>query len=112
MGLILSFVFQITHVWLLSFCSWHSTEHAEGRQADHGDCGTPEGTRSHGRYSRHGICRFVWGLLRNFPFRTPAMKENARRIELRPILDREFPHWQIVFNPVFVFEDTAFGKSC
>jgi hypothetical protein len=41
------------------------------------------------------------GLVAEFSFQKTRYEENSRRIELRPILDREFEHWQIVFNPVF-----------
>lgn len=41
------------------------------------------------------------GLVAEFSFQKTAFEENSRRIELRPIIDREFSHWQIVFNPVF-----------
>jgi hypothetical protein len=36
-----------------------------------------------------------------FSFQNARYEENTRRVELRPILDREFSRWQIVFNPVF-----------
>ncbi len=41
------------------------------------------------------------GFVAEFSFQNKAYEENSRRVELRPILDREFSHWQIVFNPVF-----------
>jgi len=41
------------------------------------------------------------GLVAEFSFQKTRYEENSRRIELRPILDREFARWQIVFNPVF-----------
>ena len=41
------------------------------------------------------------GFVAEFSFQKTAYDENSRRIELRPILDREFAHWQVVFNPVF-----------
>jgi hypothetical protein len=41
------------------------------------------------------------GFVSEFSFQNTAYEENSRRVELRPILDREFTHWQIVFNPVF-----------
>jgi len=41
------------------------------------------------------------GFVAEFSFQNTAYEENSRRVELRPILDREFSHWQIVFNPVF-----------
>lgn len=41
------------------------------------------------------------GLVAEFSFQKTAFEENSRRVELRPIIDREFAHWQIVFNPVF-----------
>jgi hypothetical protein len=34
-------------------------------------------------------------------FQKTRYEENRRRVEVRPILDREFAHWQAVFNPVF-----------
>ncbi|MGA2186474.1 MAG: hypothetical protein ABSH47_25945 [Bryobacteraceae bacterium] len=36
-----------------------------------------------------------------FSFQNVRYEENSRRVELRPILDREFSRWQVVFNPVF-----------
>jgi hypothetical protein len=41
------------------------------------------------------------GFVAEFSFQNTAYEENSRRVELRPILDRESSHWQIVFNPVF-----------
>lgn len=41
------------------------------------------------------------GFVAEFSFQNTRYEENGRRVELRPILDREFDHWQIVFNPVF-----------
>lgn len=41
------------------------------------------------------------GFVAEFSFQKTAYEENSRRVELRPIVDREFAHWQIVFNPVF-----------
>jgi hypothetical protein len=41
------------------------------------------------------------GFVAEFSFQNTAFEENSRRVELRPILDREFTHWQVVFNPVF-----------
>jgi len=43
---------------------------------------------------------FRLGLVAEFSFQNTRYEENSRRIELRPILDREFSRWQIVFNPV------------
>ena len=40
------------------------------------------------------------GFVAEFSFQNTRYEENSRRIELRPILDREFARWQIVFNPV------------
>ena len=40
------------------------------------------------------------GFVAEFSFQKTRYEENARRVELRPILDREFEHWQVVFNPV------------
>jgi hypothetical protein len=44
---------------------------------------------------------FRLGFVAEFSFQKELFEENTRRAELRPILDREFEHWQIVFNPVF-----------
>ena len=44
---------------------------------------------------------FRLGFVSEFSFQSTRYEENSRRVELRPILDREFAHWQIVFNPVF-----------
>jgi hypothetical protein len=41
------------------------------------------------------------GFVAEFSFQNTAYEENSRRVELRPILDREFSHWQLIFNPVF-----------
>ena len=41
------------------------------------------------------------GFVAEFSFQKTRYEENSRRIELRPIIDREFSHWQIVLNPVF-----------
>ena len=41
------------------------------------------------------------GFVTEFSFQKTRYEENSRRVELRPILDREFNRWQIVFNPVF-----------
>jgi hypothetical protein len=43
---------------------------------------------------------FRLGLVAEFSFQNTRYEENARRMELRPILDRESEHWQVVFNPV------------
>ena len=40
------------------------------------------------------------GFVAEFSFQKERFEENTRRVELRPILDREFEHWQVVFNPV------------
>ena len=40
------------------------------------------------------------GFVAEFSSQKTRYEENSRRIELRPIMDREFQHWQIVFNPV------------
>jgi hypothetical protein len=40
------------------------------------------------------------GFVSEFSFQKTLYEENSRRVELRPIVDREFEHWQIVFNPV------------
>jgi hypothetical protein len=44
---------------------------------------------------------FRLGFVSEFSFQNTRYEENSRRVELRPILDREFERWQIVFNPVF-----------
>lgn len=44
---------------------------------------------------------FRLGFVSEFSFQNPRFEENTRRVELRPILDRQFSHWRIVFNPVF-----------
>lgn len=41
------------------------------------------------------------GFVAEFSFQKTRYEENPRRAELRPIIDREFAHWQVVFNPVF-----------
>ncbi len=41
------------------------------------------------------------GFVSEFSFQNTRYEENSRRVELRPILDREFERWQVVFNPVF-----------
>ena len=41
------------------------------------------------------------GFVSEFSFQNTRYEENSRRVELRPILDREFTRWQAVFNPVF-----------
>jgi hypothetical protein len=41
------------------------------------------------------------GFVAEFSFQNDRYEENVRRAELRPILDREFTRWQVVFNPVF-----------
>jgi hypothetical protein len=41
------------------------------------------------------------GFVAEFSFQNSRYEENVRRMELRPIIDREFEHWQVVFNPVF-----------
>jgi hypothetical protein len=41
------------------------------------------------------------GFVAEFSFQKTRYEENSRRLELRPILDREFDRWQVVFNPVF-----------
>jgi hypothetical protein len=43
---------------------------------------------------------FRLGLVAEFSFQKALYEENTRRVELRPILDREFTRWQIVGNPV------------
>src|SRR5580658_695842 len=44
---------------------------------------------------------FRLGFVSEFSFQNTRYEENSRRVELRPILDREFSRWQIVFNPAF-----------
>jgi len=44
---------------------------------------------------------FRLGFVAEFSFQNNRYEENQRRVELRPIFDREFSHWQIIFNPVF-----------
>jgi hypothetical protein len=41
------------------------------------------------------------GFVAEFSFQKTRYEENSRRVELRPIFDREYTHWQWVFNPVF-----------
>ena len=41
------------------------------------------------------------GFVAEFSFQNTRYEENSRRVELRPILDREFERCQVVFNPVF-----------
>jgi hypothetical protein len=41
------------------------------------------------------------GLVAEFSFQDTRYEQNSRRAELRPIFDREFSRWQVVFNPVF-----------
>jgi hypothetical protein len=41
------------------------------------------------------------GFVSEFSFQNNRYEENSRRVELRPIVDREFQRWQVVFNPVF-----------
>jgi hypothetical protein len=41
-----------------------------------------------------------FGFVAEFSFQKMRYEENSRRIELRPIVDREFGHWQVVFDPV------------
>jgi hypothetical protein len=43
---------------------------------------------------------FRLGFVAEFSFQKTLYEENSRRVELRPILDREAEHWQVVFNPV------------
>ena len=44
---------------------------------------------------------FRLGFVAEFSFQNDRYEENSRRAELRPIIDREFTRWQVVFNPVF-----------
>jgi hypothetical protein len=41
------------------------------------------------------------GFVAEFSFQNTRYEENSRRAELRPIVDREFTQWEMVFNPVF-----------
>ena len=41
------------------------------------------------------------GFVAEFSFQNDRYEENTQRMELRPIIDKEFARWQIVFNPVF-----------
>jgi hypothetical protein len=41
------------------------------------------------------------GFVAEFSLQNTRYEENSRRMELRPIIDKEREHWQIVFNPVF-----------
>lgn len=41
------------------------------------------------------------GFVAEFSFQNTRYEENSRRVELRPILDKEFERWEVVFNPVF-----------
>jgi hypothetical protein len=41
------------------------------------------------------------GFVTEFSFQKTRYEENSRRVELRPIFDREYQHWQWIFNPVF-----------
>ncbi len=40
------------------------------------------------------------GFVAEFSFQNVRYEENTRRVELRPIVDREWERWQVVFNPV------------
>jgi hypothetical protein len=40
------------------------------------------------------------GFVSEFSFQNTRYEENSRRVELRPIVDREWERWQAVFNPV------------
>jgi hypothetical protein len=40
------------------------------------------------------------GFVAEFSFQNARYEENTRRVELRPIVDREWERWQFVFNPV------------
>ena len=48
-----------------------------------------------------GVCRSGWGLSRNSRFKTHATRKILGGSNCARIFDREFPHWQVVFNPVF-----------
>ena len=49
------------------------------------------------------------GFVAEFSFQKTRYEENSRRIELRPILDREFTRWQVIFN--LVFERAMYGPG-
>jgi hypothetical protein len=49
------------------------------------------------------------GFVAEFSFQNTHYEENSRRVELRPILDRELERWQVVLNPVF--ERTLHGPG-
>jgi hypothetical protein len=51
------------------------------------------------------------GFVAEFSFQKTRYEENSRRVELRPIMDREFAHWQIVFNPVVERATSGPGTS-
>lgn len=40
------------------------------------------------------------GFVAEFSFQKTRYQENTRRVELRPIVDKEFERWRVVFNPV------------
>jgi hypothetical protein len=41
------------------------------------------------------------GLVTEFSFQRTTYEENSRRVEIRPILEKAFGHWQIDLNPTF-----------
>ena len=41
------------------------------------------------------------GFVAEFSLQNTRYEEDSRRMELRPIIDWEREHWQLVFNPVF-----------
>lgn len=49
------------------------------------------------------------GFVAEFSFQNDRYEENTRRVELRPILDREFSRIQFVLNPVF--ERAVYGPG-
>ena len=44
---------------------------------------------------------FRVGFVSEFSFQNTRYEENSRRVELRPILDKEFTHVEVAINPVF-----------
>ena len=41
------------------------------------------------------------GIVAEFSFQRTAFEENSRRVELRPIIEKNVGHWQLTANPVF-----------
>ena len=44
---------------------------------------------------------FKLGFIAEFSFQNARYEENTGNMELRPVLDREFEHWEVVVNPAF-----------